>query len=90
MESLVRTYYVPEMDTLDIWLDEPDRESESEEVGDGVIAKLDRQRKIIGVEIVSASKTSREQLANLPEDIRSILIDSIEKMATAATHITQE
>jgi uncharacterized protein YuzE len=79
MERLVRAYYVPELDTLDIWLDEPDRESESEEVGDGVIAKLDKRGKIIGVEIISASKTSRGQLANLPEDIRSILMDSMEK-----------
>jgi hypothetical protein len=37
MERLVRPYYVPEMDTVDIWLDEPDRESESEEVGDGKV-----------------------------------------------------
>lgn len=89
MERLVRTYYVPEMDTLDIWLEEPDRERESEEVGDGVIAKLDKNGKIIGVEIISASKTRREQLANLPENIRSILMDSMEKLATAASHITR-
>lgn len=90
MERLVRAYYVPEMDTLDIWLDEPDRESESEEVADGVIAKLDKDGKIIGVEIISASKTSREQLANLPENIRSILMDSIEKLAMAASRITRK
>ena len=89
MERLVRTYFVPEMDTLDIWLDEPDRETESEEIGDGVIAKLDKHRKIIGVEIVSASKTTREQLVNLPEDIRKVLIDSMEKLATTASHITK-
>jgi len=90
MERLVRAYYVPEMDTLDIWLAEPDRESESEEVGDGVIAKLDKHGKIIGVEIISASKTSREQLANLPENIRNILRDSMGKLAAAASRMTQE
>lgn len=86
----MRAYYVPDVDTLDIWLDEPDRESESEEVGDGVIAKLDMHGEIIGVEIISASKTSREQLANLPENIRSILIDSMEKLATVASRITRK
>ena len=89
MERLVRAYYVPGMDTLDIWLEDPDRESVSEEVADGVIAKLDKQGKIIGVEIISASKTSREQLTNLPENIRSILMDSMKKLAAVATHITQ-
>lgn len=90
MERLVRAYYVPQMDTLDIWLDEPDKESESEEVGDGVIAKLDKSGKIIGVEIISASKTNREQFANLPKDIRNILMDSMGKFATAASRITRE
>jgi uncharacterized protein YuzE len=90
MEKLVRTYYVPEMDTLDIWLDDPDREAESEEVGDGVVAKLDGDGKIIGVEIISASKTSVEQLADLPEDIRNILNDSMKKLATAASRITKK
>jgi len=89
MERLVRAYYVPEMDTLDIWLDEPDRERDSKEVGDGVIAKLDNDGEIIGVEIITASKTSRDQLANLPESIRSILMDSTKKLATAASHMTQ-
>lgn len=90
MEKLVRTYYVPEMDTLDIWLDDPDREAESEEVGDGVVAKLDDSGKIIGAEIISASKTGGDQLANLPEDIQNILNDSMKNLATAASRITRK
>jgi len=57
MERLVRTYYVPELDTLDIWIGELDELVESEEVGDEVIVKLNKQRKVIGVEIISLSKT---------------------------------
>lgn len=86
----MRAYYAPEIDTLDIWLDEPDKESESKEVGDGIVAKLDKHGKIIGVEIISASKMSREHLANLPDGMRSILMDSMEKLATAASRITRE
>jgi len=74
---------------LDIWFDEPSTESESDEVGDGVIAKLDKQGQIIGVEIISASKTGREQLINLPEDVRNVLLDSLSKLAAAASHITR-
>lgn len=90
MERLVRTYYVPETDTLDIWFDEPKTEVESEEVGDGIITKLDKQGQIIGVEIISASKTGREHLTSLPENIRSVLLDSLSKLAAAASHITQD
>lgn len=89
MEKLVRAYYVPEVDTLDLWFEEPEKVVESEEVGDGVIKKMDRDGRIIGVEIVSLSKTSREELANLPEDVRSALLDSMKKLATAASQITQ-
>jgi uncharacterized protein YuzE len=81
---------VPEIDTFDIWFGEPNTESESEEVGDGVITKLDKQGQIIGVEIISASKTGREELTNLPENIRSVLLDSLSKLAAAASHITRD
>ena len=90
MERLVGTYYVPETDTLDIWFDQLTPEYESEEVGDGVIAKLDKHRQIVGIEIISASKTGKEQLTNLPENIRSMLMNSLSKLAATASHITHD
>ena len=89
MEKLVKTYYVSELDTLDIWFGDPATEAESEEIGDGVVAKLDKNGKIIGVEVISASKTGREELTNLPEDIRRILADSMRKLAAAASRMAE-
>ncbi len=89
MEKLVRTYYVSEYDTLDVWFGDQEKEAESEEVGDGVIAKLDEQGKIIGIELISATRTKREELSNLPPDIRGILSDAMKKLAAAASRITE-
>lgn len=88
MEKLVKAYYVPELDTLDIWFEDPGAEIESEEVGDGVIAKISKAGKIVGVEIISASKTKPEDLTNLSEEIRDTLRDSMKKLAAAASRIT--
>ncbi len=88
MERLVRTYYVPELDTLDIWIGEPDEVVESEEVGDGVIVKLNKERRVIGIEIISLSKTRKEDLNGLPQDVRKVFLESIRKLSTAASHLT--
>lgn len=88
MEKLVKTYYVPGIDTLDIWLGEPDEEVGGEEVADGIIAKLDRHGQIIGVEIVSLSKTRKEELVNLPEEIRQALLQSMRELAAAASQLS--
>jgi len=75
-DALIKTYYVPELDTLDVWFEEIGAESESEEVGDGVILKVGRNREVLGIEIVGLSKTKREDLAGLPSDARWTLLES--------------
>lgn len=41
MDALIKTYYVPELDTLDVfWFGDISAVAESVEVGDGVISKL--------------------------------------------------
>ena len=58
--SLIKTYYVPELDTLDVWFGGVGNEAESEEVGDGVILKLGPNREVLGIEIVGLSKTRKK------------------------------
>jgi len=53
----VAIYYSKESDTMDIWFGSPDDEYISEEVGEGLILKKDRQGKIIGVEKLYVVKT---------------------------------
>jgi uncharacterized protein YuzE len=53
----VAVYYSKETDTMDIWFGNPEDEYISEEVGEGLILKKDRQGKIIGVEKLYVVKT---------------------------------
>ena len=50
-------YYSREKDTMDIWFGNPDLEVISEEAGDGVILKKDKDGKILGVEKLYVKKT---------------------------------
>jgi uncharacterized protein YuzE len=45
-----------EMETLDIWFDDPEREFICEEVGDGVILKKDKDGIVIGIEVLYFTK----------------------------------
>ena len=45
-----------EMETLDIWFDDPEKESICEEVGEGITLKKDSENKVVGVEILYFSK----------------------------------
>ena len=64
----VKIYYDSEMDTLDIWFDNPPEKGFSREISDGVILKYNLDGKLIGVEILFLSK-QRE----LPVEIRDIV-----------------
>ncbi|GFP40756.1 DUF2283 domain-containing protein [Candidatus Hakubella thermalkaliphila] len=45
------------MDTLDIWFGNPDDEVVSEEAGEGIILKKDKDGKVIGIEKLYVAKT---------------------------------
>ena len=46
----VAIYYSKDTDTMDIWFGNPEDEYISEEAGEGLILKKDKQGKIIGIE----------------------------------------
>lgn len=88
MDTLIKTYYVPELDTLDVWFGDIREVSESVEVGDGVISKLGKEGEVIGVEIVGLSKTSKKDLMGLPSDVRKMLLEAIKKLSVATAALT--
>jgi len=53
----VTIYYSKESDTMDIWFGNPEDEYISEEVGEGLILKKNKQGKIIGIEKLYVAKT---------------------------------
>lgn len=88
MDALIKTYYVPELDTLDVWFGDIDSVVESAEVGDGIISKLGKNGQVVGVEIVGLSKTTREDLAGLPSDVRNTLLQAIKKLSVATAGLS--
>jgi uncharacterized protein YuzE len=53
----VIVYYHKEMDTMDIWFGNPEDEVISEEAGEGVILKKDKEGRVIGIEKLYVTKT---------------------------------
>ena len=88
MDGLIMTCYVPELDTLDVWFGDMDAEVESKEVGDGIILKLGENGEEIGVEIVGLSKTSKEDLAGLPFEVRKMVLEIAKKMSVATARLS--
>lgn len=53
----IKIYYNKEKDTMDIWFDNPTLEVISEEAGEGLILKKDKNGKVIGIEKLYVMKT---------------------------------
>lgn len=53
----VKIYYSKEKDTMDIWFGDPLLEVISEEAGEGLILKKDKDGKVIGIEKLYVMKT---------------------------------
>ena len=87
-DALIKTYYLPELDTLDVWFGDIGTSVESEEAGDGVILKLGSNREVVGVEMVGLSKTTKEDLAELPSDVRKTLLEAIKKLSVATAGLS--
>ncbi len=62
---MARVYYDKEMDTLDIWFEDPPEEGFSREIEDGIILKYNASGRIVGVEILFLSKQRK-----LPDEIK--------------------
>jgi uncharacterized protein YuzE len=56
MEKVI-VYYHKEMDTMDIWFGNPEDEVVSEEAGEGIILKKDKDGRVIGIEKLYVTKT---------------------------------
>jgi uncharacterized protein YuzE len=56
MEKKLTLIHNKEMETLDIWFDDPKKEVVCEEVGEGIILKKDKDNKVIGLEILYYSE----------------------------------
>jgi len=77
----VALYYLPELDTLDLWIDDSEKEREAVPIGDNVIVKLDEQGRPIGVEILSLEKLGIDDVKKLPEELRKALLDALKKLS---------
>jgi len=56
MEKKLIVIHNREMETLDIWFDDPNKEVICEELGEGIILKKDKNNKVIGIEVLYFSK----------------------------------
>jgi len=72
----IRIYYEKEMDTLDVWFEDPPEEGFSREISDGVILKYDKEGRVVGVEILFISKQKK-----LPPDISKMIRISINEIS---------
>ena len=77
----VKVYHLPELDTLNLWLDDPEKEEIAEPLGDNIVLKLDKKGEIIGVEIISLRNLIREDTAKLPKQVRSQVKETLKKIA---------
>ena len=71
----IRIYYDKEMDTLDIWFEDPPEEGFSREISDGVILKYDKSGKVVGVEILFLSKQKK-----LPANISKMVKEGLNEI----------
>jgi uncharacterized protein YuzE len=53
----VIVYYHKETDTMDIWFGNPEDEYISEEAGEGIILKKNKDGRVIGIEKLYVTKT---------------------------------
>ena len=84
MERLIRLYYLPEVDTLDLWLDDPESEVVSEPLNDNVVVKLDKKNYVIGVEVISLSRLNEDDVESMPVEIREAFMSALKKIAAKA------
>ena len=52
----IKVYYNKEADTVDVWFGNPDDEVVSEEAGEGIILKKNKDGLVIGIEKLYVSK----------------------------------
>jgi len=86
MEKKVRVYYDKEMDTIDVWFDDPPDEGFSREISDGIIVKYNSKGVVVGIEILFLSK-QKAVLDVVPEEIREDLERAVNEFVNAVKAI---
>ena len=87
MAKKVKVYYDREMDTLDMWFDEPPKEGYSREIEDGVIIKYDSEARVVGIEILFLSK--QKMVVNaIPKEVKTDFEKYISEFVTVVKAIT--
>jgi len=79
-EKLVRLYYTPVTDSLDLWIGNPEHEKYSNPLTDNIVIKYSEKGEVIGLEILEFSKLTRKDLGKLSSDVRKVLIETIAKL----------
>jgi uncharacterized protein YuzE len=69
MGKKVKVYYDAEMDTLDIWFDDPPEEGFSREINEGVIVKYDLKGRMVGIEILFLSR-QKPVVDVMPDEVK--------------------
>jgi len=77
---IIRLHYASDLDTLDLWIDDPEREALAEPYSDNVMIKLDEKGRPIGLEIISLHQLHPRDLDALPPQLRSALHRALERI----------
>jgi len=64
--SKIKIYYDAKGRTLNVWFDDPKKEAETEEVGDGTVVSKDKTGKVIGFEKLYVDLPKAKDLNSLP------------------------
>ena len=64
--SKIKIYYDTKGRTLNVWFDDPKKEAETEEVGDGTVVSKDKSGKVIGFERLYVDLPKSDNLKSLP------------------------
>jgi len=83
----IRIYYDKEVDTLDIWFDEPPEEGFSREINNGIIVKYDSKERIVGIEVLFLSK--QKAINNvIPNEVKAEFKTAISEFVNTIEAIT--
>lgn len=81
---MIRLCYLPEVDTLDLWLDDPESEVVGEPLSDNVVVKLGKENCVVGVGVISLSRLNEDDVESMPVEIREAFMSALNKIAAKA------
>ncbi|PNV77453.1 MAG: hypothetical protein C0200_06085, partial [Thermoproteota archaeon] len=73
--------------TLDLWIDEPNLETEAIPLTENIVLKISEEGKAIGLEIISFSNLSNEDIEAIPQELRNALMEVMKKLTSKVLKI---